>query len=414
MKYLSIIEKLLCLFDVVKSSWWNLAFVGILLILVILTWRKVISKKVFLGFVLVSYLGLLGMTIYSYIQPLSKTANSINDHFFTNVYFPSVYVYLFVLIFINVVVIASFLKKGQTKAYRTVHGIFSFLINFIFTLILKIVAMENVDVFSKTSLFANTDLVVLLELSVQLFILWLMANVVVFLTNVIYERVVLSKKKEEVLPVNVKTVMELGTSEEELQEDYLGSTTTNVSATEQSSVMPIDTSYHFVPPMESYSSSFEMNTVEGDSTSSYVPTREMQAGNEAGGSSVNQGNPFDLSSFIPKQQTNVFIPAYETLNKEDSRRESSSETNLVFEQILKNELPMIQEEVVTTPTAEELERDSYTLNDYRIFNKMLKEIKDHNQNNTVYIDKNLEYRLITKYSDATYAMFKKMLKNYSN
>ena len=45
---------------------------------------------------------------------------------------------------------------------------------------------------------------------------------------------------------------------------------------------------------------------------------------------------------------------------------------------------------------------------------MLKDIREHNQSNSITIDKNLEYRLITKYSSATYDMFKTMLKIYSN
>ena len=38
------------------------------------------------------------------------------------------------------------------------------------------------------------------------------------------------------------------------------------------------------------------------------------------------------------------------------------------------------------------ERDTYTLNDYRIFNKMLKDIREHNASSRISIDKNLEYR----------------------
>lgn len=45
---------------------------------------------------------------------------------------------------------------------------------------------------------------------------------------------------------------------------------------------------------------------------------------------------------------------------------------------------------------------------------MLKDIREHNHNNSITIDKNLEYRLITKYSTETYDLFKRMLKNYSN
>ena len=44
---------------------------------------------------------------------------------------------------------------------------------------------------------------------------------------------------------------------------------------------------------------------------------------------------------------------------------------------------------------------------------MLKDIREHNESNSISIDKNLEYRLITKYSTETYDMFKKMLKIYS-
>ena len=63
---------------------------------------------------------------------------------------------------------------------------------------------------------------------------------------------------------------------------------------------------------------------------------------------------------------------------------------------------------------EEKETNNYTLNDYRIFNKMLKDIKEYNNSNRIVLDKNLEYRLITKYSNETYESFKKMLKVYSN
>ena len=85
-------------------------------------------------------------------------------------------------------------------------------------------------------------------------------------------------------------------------------------------------------------------------------------------------------------------------------------TGDVFNNILNNTLPYIHNEV----KEEVVSTNNYTLNDYRLFNKILKEIKEHNNNNTVTINKDLEYRLITKYSTETYNMFKDMLKIYSN
>lgn len=108
--------------------------------------------------------------------------------------------------------------------------------------------------------------------------------------------------------------------------------------------------------------------------------------------SAEKTNDFILNDFIPKKQETI-IPVPLT-------------NDMIFEKILNNDLPIIREEKEET--------NNYTLNDYRIFNKMLHEIKEHNQNNTITIDKDLEYRLITKYSTETFNMFKKMLKIYSN
>jgi hypothetical protein len=87
-------------------------------------------------------------------------------------------------------------------------------------------------------------------------------------------------------------------------------------------------------------------------------------------------------------------------------------------EVIQEDEPVITNEnrnyVSEVEEVKEDETSNYTLNDYRLFNQMLMDIKKHNQNNTVTIDKKLEYRLITKYSFETYDMFKKMLKIYSH
>ena len=100
------------------------------------------------------------------------------------------------------------------------------------------------------------------------------------------------------------------------------------------------------------------------------------------------------------------------------------ELRKIAKKIVKEEKKNIIEPVITPEITKEIPapienninslKDTYTLNDYRIFNKMLKDIREHNENNSIIIDKNLEYRLITKYSSETYDMFKTMLKIYSN
>ena len=184
----------------------------------------------------------------------------------------------------------------------------------------------------------------------------------------------------------------------------------NTSLIENKENLNTDTtpSYHFIPTMPNHSMNQQMinenlikqeepitNTIPPFMTS--YPTHEFAT--PVNNKSDIQENSFDLSSFIPKKQERQIVTPV-------------SNSNTVLNQILNNSLPYIQEDPEQIKL--ENEKNTYTLNDYRIFNKMLKDIKEHNQNNSITIDKNLEYRLITKYSTETYDLFKRMLKNYSN
>ena len=440
MKYTSIFEKILCLFQILKNSWANLIFLSVVLVLMILMFKKKISKKVCFRLVLIGYLILLAFTCFCQFDQLSLLANSIVDHFFTDLYFPSVYVYLFVFILLNLVTIGGLLKINGDKIYKIIHGICLISMNFIFTLVLNLVADNKIDVFSKTSLFSNTDLVTLLELSVNIFILWVVGLFITYLTNQITARIVITKedtmlKKDPAIMEPVAAMVD----ESELKEEYLASNHQNdispspipTNLNEATNLESGSYTYQFIPVFhqnntnEKANSSFnqqlmfeqafhQKNSLESNfnensnielnasiknysnEINTFVPNIDSSYSKI---SSNKEENSFDLSSFVPKKQVNVF--------------NTQERSNLIFEQILNNKMPLTKEEPKTIPL-EEQEKNTYTLNDYRIFNKMLKDIKEHNQSNVIQIDKNLEYRLITKYSNETYLMFKRMLKNYSN
>ena len=65
--------------------------------------------------------------------------------------------------------------------------------NILFVVILNIIAKNKIDIFSTNSLYTNTSLVAILELSMGLFIIWVLALITVYVTNVICDR--LSHKK---------------------------------------------------------------------------------------------------------------------------------------------------------------------------------------------------------------------------
>ena len=317
-------------------------------------------------------------------KQLGKVGNNLVDNFFTNIYFPSTYTYLFTLIVFDVIVFVTLMKDKVSNAYKWIHGIFFFIMHFVLILILELLANNKIDIFSKTSLFSNKNLVMLLELSMNVFIVWLVLIVFTYLTNLITEKLEGIKVNDnDEVPSDVLEPVYL--SSEVVDQDVVSNP---VVSEPVPAVSVIEDTNKFIPKVQMNSNVSIETTIDGVNTVNSVTTDTVNNTNV-----VQTTDNFNLSELIPQKQPYV-VP-------------TPMSSDVIFEKILNNDLPVIKEE-------KHDETDQYTLNDYRLFNKILKEIKEYNHNNTVTIDKNLEYRLITKYSTKTFNMFKGMLKIYSN
>lgn len=374
MKYTSIFEKIACLGKIINTSIVYPIFLVILLILVAMLFiKKIKNKKVYI-LMLISYITLFAITIISNFKALSKVFDSISTNLFTNIYFPSIYTYLFVLLVINIITITSLLNKKLEKSYKITNTTCFLIINFILALILDNVAKNNIDLFSKKSLFGNASLLVLLETSINIFIIWLIAITVIYLTNKITEFISLKQ-------------VDKNTIESEL-------TTTNTLVVENDSNFVndyLDGNKNNVPQDLEPNGTIIENIVD--------ELKEKESLEE------------DLNI-----ETNIFSP----INIENNFEEKV-DANILLDRLLNNELPLIKDEKsinkveeVISKKIESNEKDSYTLNDYRIFNKILKDIKKFNNSNVISIDKNLDLILKAKYTEDEYKLFQGMLKNYSN
>ena len=407
MKYTSIFEKLFSLISIINTTWINLVFLGIIVLSIIFYSRKKISKKTCFILSTISTFLLIGYVIFNNSSSLAPVFDSIMDDLFTNIYFPSTYAYLFVYFFMNISILGSLINIKHKSTYKTIHGVFFIIINFLFALILEFIASNKIDIFKKTSLFSNKNLIILLELSIMVFVFWLLTLGLVYLSTVISDRIILKQEKKELeKDAHLKNVNVLEATvaiPEEVGEKNTSSVPAmNTNLIENNENLNTDTtpSYHFIPTMPNHS----MNQQTTESIKDTIPPFMTSYPTHEFATPVNnrndiQENSFDLSSFIPKKPERQIITPM-------------NNNNTVLEQILNNSLPYIQENPEQIKLEEE--KNTYTLNDYRIFNKMLKDIREHNHNNSITIDKNLEYRLITKYSTETYDLFKRMLKNYSN
>ena len=407
MKYTSIFEKLFSLISIINTTWINLVFLGIIVLSIIFYSRKKISKKTCFILSTISTFLLIGYVIFNNSSSLAPVFDSIMDDLFTNIYFPSTYAYLFVYFFMNISILGSLINIKHKSTYKTIHGVFFIIINFLFALILEFIASNKIDIFKKTSLFSNKNLIILLELSIMVFVFWLLTLGLVYLSTVISDRIILKQEKKELeKDAHLKNVNVLEATVAIPDEVGEKNTSTvpamNTNLIENNENLNTDTtpSYHFIPTMPNHSINQQTTESIKDTIPPFMtsyPTHEFAT--PVNNRNDIQENSFDLSSFIPKKPERQIIAPM-------------NNNNTVLEQILNNSLPYIQENPEQIKLEEE--KNTYTLNDYRIFNKMLKDIREHNHNNSITIDKNLEYRLITKYSTETYDLFKRMLKNYSN
>lgn len=400
MTYTNILEKLLSIFNIISTSWVYIAFSIIAIILLILLGLKKISKKTCFILISIATKLVLGYITYIHYEIISNMINNIVDNIFLNIYFPSAYAYLFILLITNIVTIGNLLKPRGEKIYKTINGTCFIITNFILALILDIIAKNNIDIFKKESLFANTNLVTLLEFGVNIFIIWLVSLVAVYLINNITERIIIAKENRKLVSNPAITInTELTINEPKLEDEYKDVTTLVEEGilNPVQAIMPNNYQNKFIPNF-----TIETKEIKEEVKEEFIPVTNMNIEEPAIDYNYDN-NSFDLSAFIPKKQE----------VKPISISNEQVDTSKIFEQILNNELPYIKEEVKQTPSIEDT-KNTYTLNDYRIFNKMLKDIKEHNGSNSVTIDKMLEYRLITKYSTETYNMFKTMLKIYSN
>ena len=98
MTYTTIFEKILCIINIINTSWVYIIFSLISILLLILLGMKKISKKTCFILITLATKLVLGYTVYIYYDPISKMINSIIDNIFLNIYFPSAYAYLFILL----------------------------------------------------------------------------------------------------------------------------------------------------------------------------------------------------------------------------------------------------------------------------------------------------------------------------
>lgn len=206
MSYLSIAEKFKILFDMILDFKFIFIFLGVLVIATFLYLIKKIDNRKYIMIITLSLLLIFGIDIVINYKELAEVFDNFMTIFFSNIYFPSVYVYVGTLLIVAIAFITSMFNKMLNKIYKIINGITFVMNNILLAIILNIIAKNKIDVFTPNELYTNINLVAVLEISIGLFVLWILSLIVVYTTSVICDRI--GNKRREFVTCDINSDVE--------------------------------------------------------------------------------------------------------------------------------------------------------------------------------------------------------------
>lgn len=442
MSYLSIIEKFKILFSMLLDFKFVFVFLGVLVIITFLYLIKKVNTKKYILTIILSLLLIFIIDIGINYKELSEVFDNFMTIFFSNIYFPSIYAYIGTLLIVTISFITSMLNKMLNKIYKIINGITFIMNNILLIIILNIIAKNKIDIFTPNSLYTNINLVAILEISMGLFILWILSLVVIYTTSVICDRIG-NKRREKVVLSEVNKIENIKMTPEE-----------NISYAE----VPSEVTKEIHEPISVVEEKEEVidtpNIIEVDNITE-------EENNKPTNSSIfddilNGRIPVDYYDNIVEIETPDIVnpqEVYENKYKEYKNNNIESFQDIVNDVkddkvvIIKNNkvkdnlknntvsLDSLEEpieeitnkEIVKSPIEENKEetviknipltnndKNNYTLEDYKKFMSMLNELKSFTHSNNVSVDDAITISLINNYSIDDCLMFKEILESNLN
>ena len=459
MSYLSIVEKFKILFDMILDVKFIFIFLGVLVIATFLYLIKKINNRKYIMIITLSLLLILGIDIVINYKELAEVFDNFMTIFFSNIYFPSVYVYVGTLLIVAIAFITSMFNKMLNKIYKIINGVTFVMNNILLVIILNIIAKNKIDVFTPNELYTNINLVAVLEISIGLFVLWVLSLIVVYTTSIICDRIGNKRREFVTCDINsdvagiditkdissynnvltpVESVSEVkepsivtyeiesNNVEPEVIEE-VSNVDTNVGTDDvkenNSNVVTFDDILNGRIPVNYYENVLSVDEHDIVNPQEVFENKYKEYKEKSNIESfqdiVNDANE-DKVVIIKnnKAKDNLRINTVTLDSLEDKNdivdtmvtSESSGNENISE---VTNELDNTGKIDVVTSN-EEIRKDSYSLDDYKKFIAMLGELKDFTNSNNVSIDDAVTISLINNYSIDDCLKFKEILESNLN
>lgn len=363
MKFSNIFEKLENIYNLVINS--DILLILLLLIIAVIILRLfnlINNKKMNISIFSIELLFII-ISIYQNNDYMLNIGNSLIDNIFMNFYFPSIYVYLFIVISSISIFICTSLNRFISKTYKVITNIYFYIFSFLNILLLNVIAVNKIDIFAKESLFTNNNTLILLELSTLIFFIYLITNALIYITNSI---TLLVDSK-----VNIKN--------KELVKDNI-----NIDNN-----LVIDLPKEISPEIKlqpEYNNKLSFNELVNK-----LETKDKE---------------IDLVPELNKTKTVIDLvpevqPRYKFIDPQILEEDLFENTEI------KEKVNFIDFNIVE-------KEDNLTLKDYKLFSNMLKTVIETNNTNNLSLSDILNNNLLNKYSKEEYSKFEKILNSCLN
>lgn len=441
MTYLTILEKLKILLDILLDYKIILIFTILLIILTLLYLVKILNKKKYILSMILSFIVVFSISIISNYKILSTTFDNFTTIFFRGIYFPSIYLYITTLILLLVVFIMSILSIKLPKTYKVINTT-AFIINNIFlAIILNIIAKNKIDIFSVNSLYTNTNLVVILELNMSMIIIWLLSLIVVYLTNIICDRITLKKKTK--VPTTNEIVIDNIPLEEEssnnkvveepvlVKDKIIVTPSVNTKEKENNVIKESKVTFNDILNGTVKAIYYDNNSNKNIEYNITNPQEEYEKKyKDKKSENISFQDVIDENRVLPTIKPNkVIIEEPKVTVEEITKREKAKNikerlsNNTISLDSLVEPSELVEEPISIVDTEKEdntlieethTSKSTYTLEDYKKMITMLKELKQFTNSSNISVDDAINISLISNYSIDDCLKFKEMLEGNLN
>lgn len=173
MLQLTLLEKLKILLDLILASpFFIFLLIFTILVFVILLDSKNYKKRQVQRYIFGIYLLVFIAVIIKHHSSFLSILDYLMNNVFVIFYFPNIAIYAAMIIIINIIMLKSIFSK-KDKVIRTLNMASYSLIMYLMLLVVYTITTENIDVYNELSMYTNSTILTLVELSNIIFVIWM-------------------------------------------------------------------------------------------------------------------------------------------------------------------------------------------------------------------------------------------------